>query len=159
MQKVFHKVALATLILSSSVFAAELNLLTVATNGSVDAEKASVLKLNDSEMSEIIGGSYTYRGYNVSTGIAQTWGSLTETYNGSKLWLIAEKYGDTLSNGYAVYLSATSNNLVSPSKVYSSRGLVYNAPKLITNPQTYAILSPYINMALNTLTPYKPTYR
>jgi len=156
MQKVFRKTLLASLLLSASAFAAESNLLALATGGAVNAEKSDTVALNDTEMKNVVGGSYHYGGKNIASSIMrQTWGYLDETYQGQNLWVIAEKYGSTLSSGYKVYLSGhTSSKLTAPSKAYNSNyQYVYNAPQIVTNPQTYSILSPYINAALNTLSP------
>lgn len=154
MQKVFRKTLLASLLLSASAFAAESNLLALATGGVVTAEKSVAVALNDTEMKSVVGGSYHQIGTNVASSIMrQTCGYLDETYQGQNLWVIAEKYGATLSSGYAVYLSAhTTSKQTLPSRYYNSNyQYVYNAPQLVTNPQTYSILSPYINTALNTL--------
>lgn len=155
----FHKTLLASLILSASAFAAEPNLLALATNNAVSIEKATTVALNDTEMKSVVGGSYSYVNKNCSTGIAETYGKLTETYQGQNLWVIAEKYGATLSNGYNVYLSAHSSSQTAPTMTYNQYGYVYNTPQVVTNPTTYAILSPYIQTALNTLTNLSPTYK
>ena len=161
MQKVFQKTLLASLILSASAFAAESNLLALATNNTVSLEKATTVALNDAEMKSVVGGSYYHNlsWSNCSTGIAQTYGTLTETYQGQNLWVIAEKYGATLSSGYNVYLSAHSSSQTTPTYTYNQYGHVYNTPQVVTNPTTYAILSPYIQTALNTLTGLSPTYK
>jgi len=150
MQKVFRNKLLASLLLSVSAFAAESNLLALATGGAVSAENSVTVALNDTEMKNVVGGTYAWGGTNIASPIMkQTWGSVTDTYQGSKLWLIAEKYGSTLSSGYNVYLSATTNNSSAPTKHYNSNyQYVYNTPALVTNPTTYGIISPYLNTVL-----------
>ncbi len=56
MYEVFHKTLLVSFLLSASVFATESNLLSLATNGAVNAEQSAAAVLNDSEMKDIRGG-------------------------------------------------------------------------------------------------------
>ena len=153
MQKMFQKTLLASLLLSVSAFAAESNLLALATDGVVSAEKSVTVALNDDEMKYVVAGSYTHGGINIaSSSMKQTWGYLSETYQGQNLWIIAEKYGSTLSNGYNVYLAGhTTAKYVAPTKVYKNYLWVWAQAPVITNPITYGILSPYLNTVLNKL--------
>lgn len=60
MQRVFHKVALVTLVITSSAFATETDLLSLATSGAVTTAKASEAKaLSSDEMKDVVGGLYT----------------------------------------------------------------------------------------------------
>lgn len=157
MQKVFLKTLLASLLLSVSAFAAESNLLALATDGVVSAEKSATVALNDDEMKYVVAGSYTYYPNNTHINIAsptmkQTWGYLSETYQGKNLWVIAEKYGSTLSSGYNVYLAGhTTPKNTAPTKVYKNYLYVWAPAPVVTNPTTYGILSPYLNTVLNNL--------
>lgn len=153
MQKVFRKTLLASLLLSASAFAAEANLLALATGGIVSAEKSATVALNDDEMKSVVAGSYTQGGVNIaSSTMKQTWGYLSETYQGQNLWVIAEKYGSTLSSGYKVYLAGhTTSKSTAPIKVYKNYLYVWAPTPVVTNPTTYGILSPYLNTVVNNL--------
>jgi hypothetical protein len=153
MQKVFRKTLLASLLLSASAFAAESNLLALATGGVVTAEKSVMVALNDEEMKNVVAGSYHLGATRVASSIMrQSWGWLDETYQGQNLWVIAEKYGATLSSGYQVYLAGhTTSKTTGPNLVTKNYTLMWAPTPVVTNPTTYGILSPYINTALNTL--------
>ncbi|MGD9970483.1 MAG: hypothetical protein AB7S65_08500 [Sulfuricurvum sp.] len=157
MQKVFRKTLLASLLLSASAFAAESNLLALATGGTVTAEKSATVALTDDEMKNVVAGSYHYTNNSTYNNIAsstmkQTWGYLDETYQGQNLWIIAEKYGSTLSSGYQVYLAGhTTSKTTAPTKVYKNYLYVWAPTPVVTNSTTYGILSPYLNTVLNNL--------
>lgn len=95
MQKVFHKTLLASLLLSISVFAAESNLLTLATDGAVSVEKSAAVALNDSQMKDIIGGTYSYQKTVYTSMYKQTVGKITEGYLGRP----ATMYARRMKNG------------------------------------------------------------
>lgn len=105
MQKVFHKTLLASILLSVSVFAAESNLLTLATGGAVSVEKSATVTLNDSEMKDIIGGTYSYQSTVYTSMYKQTVGKITEGYLGRPATMYARK----MSNGsISVWINYTS---------------------------------------------------
>lgn len=105
MQKVFHKTLLASLLLSVSVFAAESNLLTLATGGVVSTEKSSTMALNDAEMKDVIGGSYQYKQTVYTNMYKQTAGTITEGYLGRQ----ATMYARRMNNGsVSVWINYTS---------------------------------------------------
>lgn len=153
MQKVFFKTLLASFLLSVSAFSAESNLLALATGGVISAEESAAVALNDDEMKNVVAGSYHLGATRVaSSSMRQSWGWLDETYQGQNLWVIAEKYGATLSSGYQVYLAGhTTSKQSAPSLVVKNYIRVWAPTPVVTNPTTYSILSPYINTALNTL--------
>ncbi|MDD2448083.1 MAG: hypothetical protein PHS42_00345 [Sulfurimonas sp.] len=153
MQKVFFKTLLASFLLSVSAFSAESNLLALATGGVISAEESAAVALNDDEMKNVVAGSYVYMDKNIaSPTMKQTWGYVSETYQGQNLWIIAEKYGSTLSSGYNVYLAGhTTPKNTPPTKVYRNYLYIWAPAPVVTNPTTYGILSPYLNTVLNNL--------
>ncbi len=104
-QKVFQKTLLVSLLLSASVFASELNLLTLATDGAVSAEKSATVTLNDAEMKDIIGGRYQYQQTVYTNMYKQTVGTITEGYLGRQ----ATMYARRMNNGsVSVWINYTS---------------------------------------------------
>ncbi|MDD4884441.1 hypothetical protein [Sulfuricurvum sp.] len=95
MQKVFRKTLLASLLLSASAFAAESNLLALATGGAVSAEKSAVVALNDAEMKDVVGGRYQYQNTVYTSTYRQSVGTITENYLGYP----AKMYARIMNNG------------------------------------------------------------
>lgn len=105
MQKVFRNTLLASLLLSASAFAAESNLLALATGGSVTAEKSAVAALNDDEMKNIVGGIYSYQTTVYTSLYKQSEGKITEGYLGNQATMYARK----MNNGsVSVWINYTS---------------------------------------------------
>jgi len=105
MQKVFHKILLASLLLSVSVFAAESNLLTLATGGAVSVEKSAAVALNDSEMKDIVGGVYSYQKTVYTSTYKQSVGTITEGYLGRPATMYARRMN---SGSVSVWINYTS---------------------------------------------------
>lgn len=105
MQKEFLKTLLASLLLSVSAFAAESNLLALATDGVVSAEKSATVALNDDEMKNIIGGIYQYQTTVYTSMYKQSVGMITEGYLGHP----AKMYARIMNNGsLSIWINYTS---------------------------------------------------
>ncbi|WP_298694375.1 hypothetical protein [uncultured Sulfuricurvum sp.] len=105
MQKVFRKTLLASLLLSASAFAAESNLLALATSGAVTAEKSATVALNDDEMKSVVGGYYQYKQTVYTSLYKQSVGIITEGYLGNSATMYARK----MNNGsISVWINYTS---------------------------------------------------
>ena len=105
MQKVFRKTLLVSLLLSASAFAAESNLLSLATNGAITAEKSATVALNDDEMKNVVGGIYRYQTTVYTSMYKQTVGTITEGYLGHS----AKMYARRMNNGsVSVWINYTS---------------------------------------------------
>ena len=105
MQKVFQKTLMASFIFSVVAFAAEPNLLTLATDGVVSMEKSSTMALNDVEMKDIIGGTYSYKNSIYTNTYKQSAGTITEGYLGRAATMYARK----MNNGsVSVWINYTS---------------------------------------------------
>jgi hypothetical protein len=105
MQKVFQKTLLASFIFSVAAYAAEPNLLTLATDGVVSAEKSATVTLNDAEMKDIVGGSYSYQQTIYTSMYKQSVGKITEGYLGRP----ATMYARRMNNGsVSVWINYTS---------------------------------------------------
>jgi len=96
---------LVPLILSASAFAAEPNLLTLATNGAISTEKSSTMVLNDAQMKDVVGGYYQYQQTVYTNMYKQTVGTITEGYLGNS----ATMYARRMNNGsVSVWINYTS---------------------------------------------------
>lgn len=159
MKTLLSKISLVALVLLGSLaFASDGSLLAFATKDGVNVASASELSLSNTEMEQVKGGAWQRTYYtNISNGIVQTVNGITESYQGGGLWVIAEKYGSTLNNGYDIYLAERGNGY-EPAKVNSMYGKSYSVNTVVTNPVTYGILSPYIEQAKLTLQNLKPKY-
>lgn len=105
MQKVFHKTLLASILLSVSVFAAESNLLTLATGGALSVEKSATVALNDDEMKNVVGGRYQYQTTVYTSTYKQSVGVITEKYLGYPALMYARR----MNNGsLSVWINYTS---------------------------------------------------
>ncbi len=105
MQKVFQKTLLVSLLLSASAFASELNLLTLATDGAISAEKSATVTLNDAEMKDVVGGRYQYQKTVYTNMYKQTVGTISEGYLGHQ----ATMYARRMKNGsVSVWINYTS---------------------------------------------------
>lgn len=105
MQKVFRKTLLASLLLSASAFAAESNLLALATGGAITAEKSATVALNDDEMENVVGGRYQYQKTVYTSMYKQSVGAITEGYLGYQATMYARK----MNNGsISVWINYTS---------------------------------------------------
>ena len=105
MQKVFQKTLLVSLLLSASAFASEPNLLTLATDGAISAEKSATVTLNDAEMKDVVGGSYSYQQTIYTSMYKQSVGKITEGYLGRP----ATMYARRMKNGsVSVWINYTS---------------------------------------------------
>lgn len=129
MQKVFLKTLLASLLLSASAFAAESNLLALATDGAITAEKSATVALNNDEMKNIVGGIYSYQTTVYTSLYKQSVGKITEGYLGNQATMYARK----MNNGpVSVWINYTSGG-------YTYQAYGTEATRLINLYQTRAL--------------------
>ena len=112
--------------------------------------------LSEREMRETIGG-YAELSFIAASGMVQSVGDIGATYQGQRLFMVAEKYGRTLRDGYAVYLTTDNPNRVA--RTWTSRGQVRVFNQVPINRETIRILNTNMPMALDKLTGRNPTYR
>ena len=104
-QKVFQKTLLVSLLLSASVFASEPNLLALATDGAISAEKSATVTLNDAEMKDVVSGRYQYQKTVYTNMYKQTAGTISEGYLGRPATMYACRMNNSSVSVWINYTS------------------------------------------------------